>query len=328
MAFLCIYFYFLSGYWLWKLINILYYSDGCESWTIKEPEHQRMDASQLWCWRRLLRVPWTASEIKPVNPTGNQLWTSIGRTAAAAEAPIFWPHDAKGWLIAKDPDASKDWGQEKKGDTKDEMIGWHHRHSGKTLGDSKGQESLVCCSPWGLKESNLTEEQQCLTPGCCSGVQSCTKFYDPMDCSTPGFSVLHCLPEFAQTHVHWVGDAIQPFRPLLSPSPVLHLCQYQSVSQGVGFWHTVGQNIAASVSDFPVNIQGWCILTLTGLISLQSSGLSRVFSNTTVQNISFFLLRLPYGQTLTSKHDCWKIHSFYYTDLCSKSDVSASYYAV
>ena len=153
MAFHCIYFYFLSGYWLWKLINILYYSGGHESCTIKKAEHQRMDAFQLWCCRRLLRVPWTAREIEPVTK-GNQAWISIGRTEAAAEVPIFWPHDAKSWLSGKDPDAGKDCGQEEKGDTKDEMIGWHHRHNGKTLGDSEGQESLVCCSPWGHKDNN------------------------------------------------------------------------------------------------------------------------------------------------------------------------------
>ena len=81
---------------------------GCESWTIKKAEHQRIDASELWCWRRLLR-DW--KDIKLVNPKGNQPWIFIGRTDAEAEAPVLWPLDTKHWLIRKDPDAGKDWRQ-------------------------------------------------------------------------------------------------------------------------------------------------------------------------------------------------------------------------
>ena len=74
---------------------------GCESWTIRKAEHWRIDAFELWCWRRLLRVPWTAKEIQPVNPKGNQSWIFIGRTdaEAEAEAPLLWPPNAKNWLI-------------------------------------------------------------------------------------------------------------------------------------------------------------------------------------------------------------------------------------
>ena len=86
---------------------------GYESWTIKKTEHQRTDGFKLWCWRRLLRVPWTA-KIKPVNPKGNQLWILTGRTDAEAETPIIWPLHGKSWLIWKDPDAGEDWGQEEK----------------------------------------------------------------------------------------------------------------------------------------------------------------------------------------------------------------------
>ena len=103
---------------------------GCESWTIKKAEHRRIDAFEQWCWRRLLRVPWT----DPVHPKGNQSWIFIGRTDAEAEAPILWPPDAKNWLIWKDPDAGKDWRQEEKGMTEDEMVGWHHRHDGHEFG--------------------------------------------------------------------------------------------------------------------------------------------------------------------------------------------------
>ena len=74
---------------------------GCESWTINKAEHQRMDAFELWCWRRFLRVPWTARGLK-VNPKGNQSWVFIGRTDAEAESPVLWPRDGKSWLIGKD----------------------------------------------------------------------------------------------------------------------------------------------------------------------------------------------------------------------------------
>ena len=98
-------------------------------------------------------------EIKLVNPKGNQQWIFIGRTDAKAEAPILWPLDVKSQLIKKEPDAGKDWGQEK-GATEDKMVGWHHQLNGhefeQTLGDSGGQESLACCSPRGPKESDMT----------------------------------------------------------------------------------------------------------------------------------------------------------------------------
>ena len=103
---------------------------GCESWTIKKVEHWRIDAFELWCWRRLLRVPWTARRSKPVHPKGDQSWLFIGRTAAEAESPILWPPDVKNWLIWKDPDGGKDWRQEEKGMTEDETVGWHHQLNG------------------------------------------------------------------------------------------------------------------------------------------------------------------------------------------------------
>ena len=103
-------------------------------------------------------------EIKPANPKGNQPWIFIGRTDAETEAPVFWPHDPKISLTGKDPGAEKDWRQEEKGATEDEMFGWHHRLIGhefeQTLGDSEGQGSLVCSS-WGHRVRNdLVTEQQ------------------------------------------------------------------------------------------------------------------------------------------------------------------------
>ena len=108
---------------------------------------------------KTLESPLDSKEIKPGNPKGNQPWISIGRTDAEAEAPIFWPPDVKTRLIGKDPDAGKDWRQEK-GTTEDVMAGWYHWLNGyefeQAWGDSEGQGSLACCSPWGCKESNMT----------------------------------------------------------------------------------------------------------------------------------------------------------------------------
>ena len=99
---------------------------GCESWTIKKAEHQRIDVFEMWCWRRLLRVPWTARRSNQSILLGNQFWIFIGRTDVEAETPILWPPDVKNWLVRKDPDAGKDWRWEEKGMTEDEMVGWHH----------------------------------------------------------------------------------------------------------------------------------------------------------------------------------------------------------
>ena len=99
-------------------------------------------------------------EIQPVHPKGDQSWVSIGRTDAEAETPILWPPDAKSWLTGKDPDAGKDWGQEEKGTTEDEMVGWHHWLDGRefeqALGVGDGQGSLACCCPWGCKGLDMT----------------------------------------------------------------------------------------------------------------------------------------------------------------------------
>ena len=101
---------------------------GCKIWTIKKAEHQRIDAFELWYWRRPLESSLDCKEIQPVHPKGNQSWMFIGRTDAEAQAPILWPPDLKNWLIWKDPDAGKDWRWEEKGTTEDEMVGWHHWH--------------------------------------------------------------------------------------------------------------------------------------------------------------------------------------------------------
>ena len=130
---------------------------GCESWTIKKSECRRINLFELWCWRRLLRVPWTARR-------SNQLILKeikTGRTDAEAETLILWPPDAKNWLLGKNPDAGKDWRQEEKGTIEDEMVGWHHQLDGHEFeqvpGFGDGQGSLACCSPWGCKELDTTD---------------------------------------------------------------------------------------------------------------------------------------------------------------------------
>ena len=136
--------FFLVMYGFWELDH-------------KEAECWRMNAFELWCWRRLLRVPWTArrsnqSILKEINP---EHWF-IRRSDAEAETPVFWPPDANNWLIGKDPDIGKDWRQEEKGTTEDETVGWHHWLNGHELEqapeNSEGQGSLMCCRPWGHKE--------------------------------------------------------------------------------------------------------------------------------------------------------------------------------
>ena len=98
---------------------------GCENWTVKKAERRRIDAFELWCWRNLLRVPWTAR-------TSNQsILKESSPGCSKAETPILWPSHAKNRLIGKDSDAGSDWGQEEKGMTEDEMAGWHHRLDGR-----------------------------------------------------------------------------------------------------------------------------------------------------------------------------------------------------
>ena len=132
---------------------------GCESWTIKQAEHQRIDTSELWCWRILSRVSWTArrsnqSILKEINPE-----YSLEGLMLKQKLPILRPPDAKKWLIWKDPDERLKAGGE--GATEDEMVGWHHQLEGheseQAPGVGEGQGSLACCSPWGCKESDTTE---------------------------------------------------------------------------------------------------------------------------------------------------------------------------
>ena len=125
---------------------------GCESWATKKAECWRIDAFELWCWRRLLRVPWTARQsnqsiLKEISPEYFQSWIFTGKIDAEADIPILWPPAVKNWLIGKDPDVGKDWRQEEKGTTEGEMVRWHHqldRHeSEQAPGVGDGQGNLV-----------------------------------------------------------------------------------------------------------------------------------------------------------------------------------------
>ena len=130
--------------------------------TVRKAEHRIIDAFELWCWRRLLRVPWTArrsnqSILKETSPG-----CSLEGLMLRPETPILWPPHAKSWLIGKAPDAGRVWGQEEKGMTEDKMAGWHHwldvHEFGWTPGVVDGQGGLACCDPWGHKELDTTEQ--------------------------------------------------------------------------------------------------------------------------------------------------------------------------
>ena len=143
--------------WMWEL-------DYKESWVTKN----------WYFWtivlEKILESPLDCKEIKTVHPKGNQSWIFIGRTDAETETPILWPPEAKNWLFGKDPAAGKDWRQEEKGMTEDEMVGWHHRLDGYEFeqagGVGDGQGRLACCSPCGHKESDATEPLNWLRPLC------------------------------------------------------------------------------------------------------------------------------------------------------------------
>ena len=143
-----IYVFSSSHVWMWEL-------DYKESRVLKN-----------WCFwtvalEKTLESPLDHKEIQPVHPNGDQSWVFIGRTDAKAETPILWPLHVKSWLIGKDSDVARDWGQEEKGTTEDEMAGWHHRLNGRefawTPGVGDGQGGLTCCNSWGRKESDMTE---------------------------------------------------------------------------------------------------------------------------------------------------------------------------
>ena len=153
----------------------------------------------------------------------------------------------------------------------------------------------------------------------CSVTKSRPTLCDPLNCSTSGFPVLCYLPEFAQTHVHWVSDGIQPPHPLLPLTPLaLNHSQHQGLFQWISSSNPVAKLLeaSASASVLPMSTQSWFPLGLTGWISLLSSPTLQF------ESINSSVLSLLYGPTLTSIHDYRKNYSFDYTDLCQQCDVS------
>ena len=142
--------------------NYGFSSSHVKMWELDHKEGGVLKNRYFWIvvLEKTLESSLDCKEIQRVHPKGNQSWIFIGRTDVEAETPILWPPDRKSWLIWKDPDAGKDWGQEK-GMTEEEMVGWHHWQTGHgfgwTLGVGDGQGGLACCSPWGCKEWDMTE---------------------------------------------------------------------------------------------------------------------------------------------------------------------------
>ena len=189
--------------WMWEL-------DCEESWAPKN-----------WCFwtvvlEKTLKSPLDHKEIQPVHPKGDQSWVFIGRTDAEAETPILWPPDAKSWLIWKGPDAGKDWGQEEKGTTEDEMVGWHHQLNGHGFGWNPkvgdGQGGLACCGSWGHRvEHDWATE---------------LNWYSPLGrrvgCDFHFHFVFRNTPKFSQ-RLSRPSVRFQPRRPLVSALG-LHAC--------------------------------------------------------------------------------------------------------
>ena len=257
-------------------------------------------APKNWCFwtgvlEKTLESPLDRKEIQPVHSEGDQPWDFFGRNDAKSEALVLWPPHAKSWVIGKDFDAGRDWGQEEKGMTKDEMARWHHRLDGCesewTPGVGDGQEGLAYCNSWCRKESDMTER---LNWTDCSVTKSCLTLWphrlqhanlpcpllSPRVCSDSCPLSQWCHPT--------ILSSVVPFSSCLQSYPAS-----ESIPRSQ-FFASGGQSIGVSAlaSVLPMNIQDWFPLGWTGWISLQSKGLSRVVSNTTVQKHQFFSAQL------------------------------------
>ena len=145
---------------------------------------RRLSAEELMLFNGGVGESWESlglQEIQPVHPKGDESWIFIGRSDVEAESPILWPPDVKSWLIWKYPDAGKDWGQEEKGTTEDEMVGWYHQLNGHgfgwTPGVGDGQGGLSCCTSWGRKELDSTEWLNWTISNCFKYISSTLNIY-------------------------------------------------------------------------------------------------------------------------------------------------------
>ena len=180
-----------------------------------------LDCEESWApknWRfwtvvleKTLESPLDCKEIQPVHPKGDQSWVFIGRTDVETETPILWPSEVKSWLIGKDPVAGKDWGQEEKGMTEDEMLGWHHRLNGHgfgwTLAVGDGRGGLACCGSW-------------------SQLQSWTRLSDWTELNWPNWDNQKCLQTFSKLRLRIPTLGLRlsvtfARNPFLAPSPSL-----------------------------------------------------------------------------------------------------------
>ena len=227
---------------------------GCESWTVKKAEHRRIDAFELWCWRRLLRVPRAArrsnqSILKEISPgiSLDRMMLKLKRQYLATSCKEL-THWKRLWFW-------EGWGQKKKGTTVDEMARWHHwldgRESGWTLGVGEGQGGLACCNSWGRKESDMTERLIWPDTVMCLVTHTYPTLCKPIDCSLPESSVCGDCPG---KNKYWSGLLSLPLEifstqgsspGLLYCTCIIYQLSYQGspfivnyiVSQKILFWH-------------------------------------------------------------------------------------------
>ena len=191
-------------------VRLMWELDCEEGWALRN-----------WCFwtvvlEKTLASPSDCKEIQPVHSEGDQPRDFFGRNDAKAETPVLWPPHAKSWLIGKDSDAGRDWGQEEKGMTEDEMSGWHHWLDGHesewTPGVGDGQGGLVCCDSWGCKESDMTEQLNWTD-------WTCYLEFFHLNMQVP-ISISHSPPSpdtsfKVRTTVYWVVIALAAILPLI-----------------------------------------------------------------------------------------------------------------
>ena len=239
--------------WMWKL-------DHKEGWALRN-----------WCFQtvvleKTLENPLDCKEIKPVNPKRNESWIFIGKIDAEAEAPTLWPPDTKYQFIGKD--VGKYWSQKEKRVTEDEMVGWHHWFNGNELGQTPGDS-----------EVRDRKVRHAAVHGVAKSRTRLSNWTELRVWSNSCPLSQWCHPTISSSVVPF-SSRLQSF-PASGSFPMSGL--FTSGDQSIG--------ASASASVFPMNIQGWFPLELIGLISLQSTELSRVFSNTAIRKLQFFSIQ-------------------------------------